>query len=226
MWAAHDDLWRPDCLSLYQRALDRDPEAVLVYCRAQPVGSEGEPIGEPYRDLANDSSSRRDRFRRVLENWQLHAAIYGMYRTDVVRRTRLILACVGCETVFIAEIALYGKTLEIAESCSMKRVPDPGIAYRSRTEQLEYLDPSLKAKRARPFLGLSVTREAIKGVMHARLSPMQIAEHAVDATAAYLHGRASVDVKEAISQALADRHPEALKLARALVRRIRRSAKD
>ena len=218
MWAAHDDVWRRDCLSLYSNALDSDPRAVLVYCRAQPIGSQGQLIGEPYKGFANECLSSRARFRRVLEHWELHAAIYGMFRIEALRRTRLLLSCVSADVILIAEVALQGTTIELAESCSMKRIPDPGVPYRTRTEQLRYLNPLLTMKRPQRFLGFSVTLEAVNALAHARLDPLDIAAHAADAAMAYLKHRASIDLKEEIDRVLTARHPRVLKLARAVRR--------
>jgi len=218
MWAAHDDIWRADCLSLYSNALDRDARAVLVYCRAQPIGSEGQSIGPPYSGFANDSPSSRARFRRVLEHWELHAAIYGMFRIEALKRTRLLLSCVSADVILIAEVALQGTTIELAESCSMKRIPDPGVAYRTRAEQLQYLNPLLTMKRPRRFLGFFVTLEAVKALTHARLDWFDIAPHTGDAAIAYLRHRASIDLKEEIHRVLAVRQPRVLKFVRAMKR--------
>src|SRR5204863_2022061 len=54
MWAAHDDVWRRDCLSRYAQALDGDLLAVLVSCRHQAIDSRGQAIAT-YTNFANDN---------------------------------------------------------------------------------------------------------------------------------------------------------------------------
>lgn len=219
MWAAHDDLWRSDCLSRYADALDRDAEAVLVYCRATTIGSMGQPVGEPCRDFANLAASRVERFERVLEHWEMHCAIYGMFRTAALRRTRLIRNRVSCDVILLAEVALLGKTLELDEPLSMKRVPDPGTTYRNRDEQLDYLDPKRKRSPAR-FTGFFVTAESIRYALAAELTATERVACATSAVRAYATRWLSVDVKEEVIRQLSD-HPNLLRRMRALSRRRR-----
>lgn len=224
MWAAHDDLWRADCLSLYTRALEADPQAMLVYGHAVPVGVAGTPVAEPYSGFVNDAATSRERLRRLLDHWELHAAIYGMYRMSALRRTRLILSRLSCEIIFLAEVAVQGKTLELSERCSFKRIPDPGQRYRSSEEQLAYLDPATHARRRRsPFPALFVTLETMRfiGTTDAIRSPAERAPLLYECLRAYLTGRLAVDIKEEITLRLAP-HGAALDALRSVYRAFRR----
>ncbi len=219
MWAAHDDLWRSDCLSLYANALDRDSTAVLVYGHAQPIDSRGNEVGEPYFDFVNDADTARDRFTRALEHWHLHTAIYGMMRLEALLRTRLILSRVSCDLILLLELALQGKTLELDEVCSHKRVPDVGATYRSRKEQAAYLDPKLKAARHLPFAALSVFRAGIESLGHAQVPLREAAPIVAAATRLYLRSFFVRDLKEEVVFRLQHRHPEILGTLRGLSRR-------
>jgi hypothetical protein len=217
MWAAHDDYWHPHCLRLHARALDRDPDAVLVFGRTQPVGSDGRPAGPPYAGLANDASSARERFRRVLSQWELHGAIYGLYRTAALQATRPLQSILSCEIVLMAEIALAGKTIELQEQeeCTQRRVPDPGASYRGPDEQLQYLDPRRK-KRAQ-FARLRVAQEVAKSLAHSRLPPTLWAELTWDVAQIYARRQLTVDVMEAAEASLAQ-YPSLLTRLRAVKR--------
>jgi glycosyltransferase involved in cell wall biosynthesis len=203
MWAAHDDLWASDCVSRYVQVLDEDPQAVLVYCRAQPIDSQGKSIGRPYAGFANDDANTRVRWRRLLENWPLHAAVYGMMRTAAVKRTRLIRSCAACEIIFMSELAVQGKTLEIPETVSWKRIPDVGAEYRTIEEQIAYLDPTARARGKARFFRLRAMVECINGLSHTRVEGAR--RLAYDAVGIYGKRYLSVDLKEEISRTMRNR---------------------
>lgn len=217
MWAAHDDLWTSDCLSRYVECLEERSDAVLVYGHAIAINAAGNKIGEPYRDSANDGATRRERLARILSRWQLHGAIYGLFRTAALQRTRLVLSCVGSEIVLLSEIALLGKTLELEHICMYKRGPDVHESYRSRQEQLAYLDTRLRVRRAPRFVRLTIVREVVRSIVHAELPPGETAQLVRDALSVYLGRLALVDAKELVGQELAS-HPRALALLRRAAR--------
>jgi len=200
MWGAHDDMWAPGCLSGYARALDEDPRAVLVYCHAQPIDSRGAPNGPLYSEFVNDHADRRVRWRRLLENWPLHVAIYGMMRMDAVEKTRLIRNCAACDIVFMSELVLHGKTLELPDVLSWKRVPDAGTSYRTVQEQIEYLDPSKSVGKRARFLRWRAIRECLKGLRHAEADRQ--AALTLDALGIYCARHLSTDVKEEVSRVM------------------------
>jgi glycosyltransferase involved in cell wall biosynthesis len=68
-----DDTWRPDCLELLHRALEKAPEAVLAYCGWQNVGLTG-GRGEPYIPPDYQAEGKLEHLLRSCP-WPIHAAL-------------------------------------------------------------------------------------------------------------------------------------------------------
>ena len=171
MWAAHDDRWRSDFITRTVAVLRSDDAAICCQCsQAQPIDSRGEAVGEPYVGFVNEEASGSPaRWRRMLSHWELRAAIYGLMRRSVVRKTRLLQPAVSADLVFMAEMALHGTIRQVADVLAWKRVPDVGSAYRTPAEIMEFLTaPQEKVRRAPRFHRLHVTFECLRGLRHAR----------------------------------------------------------
>ena len=132
-WHAHDDLCAPELLETSVAALDADPDAVLAYARVGIIDDRGNlvpndpaawrPSGNP--DGASDSIDHDPRgldapqpYRRfygaLLQTiWCLEA--YGLMRTSVLKTTGKLRGYCSSEKVFIAEMALRGKLIEVPE---------------------------------------------------------------------------------------------------------------
>jgi hypothetical protein len=206
MWAAHDDYWHPNCLRIYASALEADRDAVLVCGRYQPVGSDDRPAPGPLYlsgGFANDAASARQRFCQMLSHWEWHGAIYGMYRTAALKGVRPLQGIVACEVVLLTEIALAGKTIEVSEVCGKRRVPDPGVAYRSAAEQLEYYVASTRTARRPIFSRFRVVREVARSVAHSQFSPSTKLQLGCDIARIYATRLLSTDVISAGAALLA-----------------------
>jgi hypothetical protein len=219
MWAAHDDLWSGDCISRYVECLEERRDAVLVYGHYLAINAAGKQVGEPYRNFANDGETRRERLARILSHWEIHHVIYGLFRTAALQRTRHVLSCVGSEIILLSEIALLGKTLELDHICSQRRGPDVDESYRSRQEQLTYLDTRLRVRGAPRLVRLTIAREVVRSIVRAELPAGETAQLVHDTMGIYFTRLALVDLKEFASQEFAS-HPRTL----ALLRRVAREA--
>jgi glycosyltransferase involved in cell wall biosynthesis len=210
MWAAHDDSWREDFISRTLSALRADASAVCCHGQTQPVDSRGDAQGDPYIGFVNEEPTTRGRWRRTMERWELHAAIYGLMRTAAVRKTRLLQPGISADLVFVAELALHGSIIQVPEVLSWKRVPDAGTAYRTREEMLEFLSSPERKLKHRPRLHrLEVAFESLRGVRHAQLDPTLERALALDTFAVYFaKGYWSIDLKEAAAALLGRRYAQ------------------
>ena len=87
-WAAADDLIAPTCFARCLETLQAAPEAVLCYPRALIIDESGNVLRE-HDDLLDLRSSRPYvRLRRQYLNVVLGNAMFGIVRSDVLRRTR------------------------------------------------------------------------------------------------------------------------------------------
>jgi len=195
MWAAHDDLWHPSFVSRCVEALRARPEAVLCHSYGQPISPSGETIGPPHVGCVNEEPTLRLRWHRALMFWGISEAIYGLMRRDAAARTRLMRLFLSADLIFLAELAIHGKIIQVPETLFWKRRPEALEDYRSQQEMLEYV-AGREHKRPR-LVRLAVLRECLCGLQHAGLSRQIERQLARDTYWLYLTERFwLIDLKE------------------------------
>ena len=125
-WAAHDDLITPDYIGKCVDVLDRDPGVVLVCTDDQDIDEVGVHVDArrvSHIPSAERGSSERasKRFRRLLRDDYDCEQVFGLYRTDILRRTRMIQSYTDSDRTLLAEIGLYGRLFEIPERLFLHR---------------------------------------------------------------------------------------------------------
>ena len=122
-WAAHDDLHKPDFLLKCVQALDRDPSIVLAYTRAITIYGEGRSTKDWGAGEDLGSNVPHERFREALAPRKdpLPLPIFGVVRTNVLRKTRLFGGFPFSDVALLAELALYGSFFEISEVLFLQR---------------------------------------------------------------------------------------------------------
>ena len=120
-WHASDDLSLPGYTARCVDVLDSDPGVVLAYCKTLDIDQEGHEIG-PYEDRVDAQQEHaRDRFLHVMTVLERCNAIYGVMRSALVARTRLMETFVASDRCFMAELALYGKIAELPARLFLRR---------------------------------------------------------------------------------------------------------
>ena len=161
-WAAHDDLCDPSYLSRCIELLEDHPEAAWCHCRSSHIDSTGQLLGDS--DLLNVSyisrsaATAKKRFRSVLLEEGGCLDCYGVMRSEIVRKTPLYLSCYGAEKVFIAEMSLRGRYVEVPETLFFARVHQQGSGcIETASGQHEYMcakkSPRWQFTRLRLLLG-------------------------------------------------------------------------
>lgn len=124
-WQPHDDILEPEFLERCVEALDNDPAAVMSYTGWAPIDETGAPIEkkqaryQPWRADSLDPT-QRSRFIFRMEA-RPPSAIYGLFRSDVMRRTKLYRPIHGGDHIMIAEALLYGPFHEVAGELFLNR---------------------------------------------------------------------------------------------------------
>jgi len=113
-WAAHDDLLAPGYLRRCLEPLERDPDAVLCHSLVAVVDSEGQSIGSYDSALRGADSPRvADRFAALILKRHLCTDMFGVIRTEALRRTGRHGAYYGGDRAMLAELALLGRFLKV-----------------------------------------------------------------------------------------------------------------
>ena len=147
-WAPSDDVFAPESVAACVEVLDAHLDAVLCYPKTILIDGAGAVI-KPYDDkLDLRSDSPVERYRMAANQIGLVNVMYGLMRTESVRQTRLIRHYPGADIIFLLELTLYGKFLEINRPLFFRRMHEQASSsMKSAPSELQaYLDPSRKGQ--------------------------------------------------------------------------------
>lgn len=168
-WLSHDDYLGSDCIARCVDALDGDATVILAATKTAVINADGYQVlddGPPESDLVFQqltpaSESNRIRLSQSTRASQRYAGIllysrrcyevYGLIRREAMRQTQLHPAYCGGEKVWLAEVALMGRIIELPEIQFFCRWHDARFtANNSTVEQAEHMSPGRKAHFALP----------------------------------------------------------------------------
>jgi len=114
-WAAHDDLYAPNFLSHCVDVLDHDASVALCFTRFLAIDEHGAvTAAQPWTmNLLGDRPHQR--FRQFLSDGRGHSALFGLIRSDMLRKTRLLANYWGADRALLAELSLHGRFVEVPE---------------------------------------------------------------------------------------------------------------
>ena len=189
--AAHDDLAAPTLISRCVEALDAHPEAILAFPQTMLIDSDGNEIG-PWDDAMDTHDLRsRSRVSWYARKWNLCNEVFGVIRTDVLRKTRLLGPFLSSDVRMLHELALRGEFVQVPQRLFFRRMHATNTfgAQRDTDEVLEWLEPGAakgKARKRKPASDQShhtrMTWEITKALMS---NELPVTERAV-ATGAFL----------------------------------------
>jgi glycosyltransferase involved in cell wall biosynthesis len=135
-WFNADDISTPDLHEKCLRTLDANPDAVLCCGNTQIIDEHGR-ITDTYRERLNLQQDRsEDRYLKFCELAGLTNAIYGLMRTSAVAETALMGSgsFAAGDTVFMAELVLYGKFIVIDEPLFFRRMHPQALSWDRQDE--------------------------------------------------------------------------------------------
>ncbi|CAN5778680.1 glycosyltransferase family 2 protein [soil metagenome] len=114
-WLAYDDLCLPEMVARCVEVLEADVTVSLCTARFVEIGPDGEMLGpQPY---SIELSSRRPyrRLEALMSTPAGHAILYGVIRSDLLSKTRLMAAYHGSDRALLAELCLLGRVVELPD---------------------------------------------------------------------------------------------------------------
>lgn len=151
-WAAHDDRIAPEYLAHCVEALEADPTIVLCHSQVKVINENGDEVMNfDYRRGHGASPIPSARFADVLHERRCFE-VFGLIRTDVLRRTRMIDWYVASDRVLRAELSLRGRYHILPERlCFDRDHPNRSIrAYPAHHLRADWFDPALAGRRVFP----------------------------------------------------------------------------
>jgi glycosyltransferase involved in cell wall biosynthesis len=121
-WTASDDYCAPEFLERCVAVLERETSVILAYPRTVLVDAEGAPQGQYADGLHLCMPAAHQRFRQFFATQGLSHALYGVIRSDVLRRTALIGSFPMSDRVLLGELSLHGQLFEISDALFYRRV--------------------------------------------------------------------------------------------------------
>jgi glycosyltransferase involved in cell wall biosynthesis len=146
-WASSNDLCDPAFLDTCARVLEGRPDAVLAYPRTRLIRAESAAM-EDYEDRLDLPQERPcERFRAYIERYRLNNVMNGVIRASILKRTPLLARFPGSDLVLMAELALYGKFVEVPEFMFFRRMDSSSATpMRDRLAVRRLYDPELRRR--------------------------------------------------------------------------------
>lgn len=143
-WLAHDDVCEPDFVRVCVEALDSHPDMVLAYPTPIDIDRNGEVIGPRDAGLGLDDADPVQRFRDTMGKAHACLPVFGLTRTDILRRTGRHGNYPSADRVLLAELALWGRLYEVPERLYLHREHDQRFVHTHTTanERAEWFDTS------------------------------------------------------------------------------------
>lgn len=144
-WASSNDFCAPAFLEHCVKALDADPEAVLV-CPRTALFESSILQAEPYdRDTELLDANPGERFVRLFTSMALNNAMNGLMRRQALTSLASMGSFSGADIVYMAELALKGKFLVHPERLFFRRMSrEAATKLKSPREAERHLVPDAR----------------------------------------------------------------------------------
>jgi glycosyltransferase involved in cell wall biosynthesis len=174
-YTSHDDRMANTLLSRCVSALDADPQAVLAYPRGLLIDEDDNEFlrcqGEP--EILGSTAARRVAESMVALNYC--NALFGVIRTDVLRRTGLMRPLTAGDNPLLIELAARGRFRLIDEFLFYRR-DNPSAAMSAskdsvgeRREWINGSAPALSGQRRRRSEDSLIAKETVLALLRSEL---------------------------------------------------------
>jgi glycosyltransferase involved in cell wall biosynthesis len=146
-FAGHDDRYAPELLERLVTEFDQRPDAIICYSATVQIDGQGNETGVRY-PIEGTAATPVERFRElVLSPWP-GGAIYGLIRSDVLRRTKVLRSYTGSDYNLLCELAMRGPFHFVPERLFFNRFHE-GNVYKDSRGRMAWARPDL-ANSGRP----------------------------------------------------------------------------
>jgi glycosyltransferase involved in cell wall biosynthesis len=174
-WASHDDECHPSLVRRCLEALDEAPASTaFVFTKAEIIDESGNVMYLSPDDISSQSPRAVTRLAKVLWSSCYGNSLWGLIRSDALRRTRL-MGWIEADHVLLGELALLGSSIELPEALHRLRrhARCSWQITRSARELLFWHDPTKANERIILPYWERVYLEYIKAIRHTPLSGVE-----------------------------------------------------
>jgi len=171
-WAAHDDVLAPSNLRRCVETLEQSgKDVVLCYPKTVLIDENGRRMGLYDDCMHSTSPCPHERFRLVLNNLRQVNPVFGLIRLDALKKTHLMGAFSGSDAVFILELSLFGRFVEIPEYLwYRRRHPSMCSLIPDLEDRATWTDPANSNKTRNRLFILTLFYETLKVIKQSPLS--------------------------------------------------------
>jgi glycosyltransferase involved in cell wall biosynthesis len=113
MWAAHDDQRETSFVSACVERMEHCPKAVLCQAHtAMFIEGQKEMMCVANLDSLEGMTELVQRYREALKHFPA-IAIYGLYRSSAIRKTRLFQRVISSDLAFNQELSIHGEFIQV-----------------------------------------------------------------------------------------------------------------
>lgn len=150
-WAADDDICAPTLLERCIEVLDNNPTVVLTYPKTVFTKPDGQRWWEGKSNPEFDTEEPHQRFQAVISPANFMCCeVFGLIRSDVLKKTSLIASYYGSDKLLLAELSLMGRLREIPEPLFFRRCHSKQSSRLSAKERDAWIDAGV-SKRLKVF---------------------------------------------------------------------------
>jgi glycosyltransferase involved in cell wall biosynthesis len=124
-WAACDDLWEPSFFRCCVEALEAEQDAVGAHTQVRLLERHNNAAERIVTHFGTSDLVTWRRFRSVVQDVNSVYAIYGVFRTSILKNSRLFRPTLGSDKVLLAELVLKGRFIVIPQPLFTYRLPLP-----------------------------------------------------------------------------------------------------
>jgi glycosyltransferase involved in cell wall biosynthesis len=215
-WTASDDFVSPGVLSRCVAALEANLAAILAFPETRLVDASGVTL-RPYDDGDGWSApTAAGRFEYSLTQWGYCNVVYGVIRSEVLRRTDLLGSYPGSDLVLQADLAIRGSFTRVRGEYYHRRIHGSCTNELDAVQLAQFYVPT--GERSFDATWFRMFRELARIVWQSPAGPGQklrmlgaLARHAV-----WARDRLATEAREVLRRRWTDR-PRALPNGRALL---------
>ncbi|MBL4898779.1 MAG: glycosyltransferase family 2 protein [Colwellia sp.] len=114
-WASSNDICAPTFFEKCVDVLENNSDAALAFPRTRLYANSTDNYFD-YEESLNTSQERPiERMLYVMDNLRLNNIMNGIFRSDALKQSQLIIPFLASDNCLMAEVALYGSFLEVPE---------------------------------------------------------------------------------------------------------------
>jgi glycosyltransferase involved in cell wall biosynthesis len=176
-WNSVDDYFAPVYLEKCKAVLDSDAGAVLCCAKVSVIDEAGAIIEQSKDAQELPQTSAAERFKQKFAQDSRNNTLYGLIRSEVLRKTKVVENYTGSDNVLMEHLALYGRFREVPDYLFFRRTHPDAFTYAPTIERIRQFYAPEAASGGGKF-GLVASRHIFEYARIISSTPIPLADRA------------------------------------------------